>query len=148
MRSLRFCCRRTCPCVLLMRMHYRNEFRIWSRAASCAWGHPEFVKGRGHAAILAASQPSALRLCRPVPSQIAALDELSPHSGLFVRSGQKHELSALRPFQMAPDTARRSFLRTRIFKHRPYPLLSRLSLGASNPATHGRFKTSIGVNVQ
>ncbi len=47
----------------------RNPSRVNSGSGRerrlAAGGHPEFVKGRGHAAISAASQPSLLRLCRP-----------------------------------------------------------------------------------
>ena len=61
------------------------------QATLCAVGT---LHGTSREEMLASSQPSALRLCRPVPSKNSSLDAPSPSIENLPRLGQKHELFA------------------------------------------------------
>lgn len=99
---------------------------------------PKSVKGRGRAADLVSSQPSARRCALFVqagaPPIRQPLTVLSPHSGLFVRSGQKHELSALRPFQQGGDKTQFG-----LFMPAPHVLLFRALNPVGSSSAAGNF---------
>lgn len=80
---------------------------------------------------------AALCLCTPLPPDRQPLTVLSPHSGLFVRSGRKHELSALQLFQKA--ATKTSFFFERIFDFGPNGFASTNNPDLMTPRVIGAF---------